>query len=79
MNMVENIIDLIYDDRVNDMETLINERGIMKLEKKALEIEDYNERDDLIFEIILKVMELSYKTGFKDSFHLLLEMVNIKT
>lgn len=78
MNMVENIIDLIYEDRVGDLDTLINEKGIMELEKKALNTEDIDKRDDIIFEVIVKVMELSYKTGFKDSFRLLLEMINIK-
>jgi len=78
MNMVKSTLDFIFDSRLEDLDTIIDERGVYELEEKVLEIEDFLEKEAIINQIIVEVMDIAYKTGFEDSSKLFIEMTDIK-
>lgn len=78
MNMVESIINLIYENRVEDLDRLMHEKEIIELQEKAANTNDLEERHDIIFQLNIMVSKFSYKTGFRDGLRVLLEIISIK-
>ncbi|AZO94325.1 hypothetical protein GM661_04390 [Iocasia frigidifontis] len=78
MNMVESIINLIYENRVEDLDRLMHEKEIIELQEKAVNTNEFEERHDIIFQLNIMVSKFSYKTGFRDGLRLLIEIISIK-
>lgn len=75
MKLVDKFTDYIFESRVEDLEDIIDKKGGLKLHQQAVNTEDLEERDDLTFYLLVFVMEISYKIGFRDGLQFLSEII----